>query len=45
MPASRYSGSDMTSRATNIISRSLAAGKTSMPVSANRKNGQISVCR
>jgi hypothetical protein len=38
-PHSRYSGSDMTSRPTNIVSRSLAAGKSSMPPIANSARG------
>ena len=38
-PHSRYSGSDSVSRATNIVSRSLAAGKSSMPPTANSVSG------
>ena len=38
-PQSRYSGSDSTSRATNIVSRSLAAGNSSMPPMAKRVSG------
>ena len=34
-PHRRYSGSESTSRATNIVSRSLEAGKSSMPPTAN----------
>ena len=32
---SRYSGSEKTSSATNMVSRSLAEGKSSMPATAN----------
>ena len=38
-PHSRYSGSESTSSATNIVSRSLAAGNSSMPPTANRVSG------
>jgi hypothetical protein len=38
-PHSRYSGSDSVSSATNIVSRSLAAGKSSMPPTENRVSG------
>ena len=41
---SRYSGSDMTSRATNIVSRSLAARKTIMPPRENSASGNTSEC-
>ncbi len=40
---SRYSGSEKTSSATNSVSRSLAAGKTSMPATANSSSGNTSV--
>ncbi len=43
-PHSRYSGSDSTSSATNMVSRSLAAGNSSIPPTANRVSGKISVC-
>ena len=42
-PHSRYSGSDSTSSATNMVSRSLDAGNSSMPPTANRVSGKISV--
>ena len=38
-PHSRYSGSESTSSATNMVSRSLAAGNSSMPPTANRVSG------
>ena len=38
-PHSRYSGNESTSSATNIVSRSLAAGNSSMPPTANRVSG------
>ncbi len=44
IPVSRYSGSDMISSATNIVSRSLAATKSIIPPTANSSRGQISVC-
>ncbi|CAM5448064.1 hypothetical protein SALBM311S_04500 [Streptomyces alboniger] len=40
---SRYSGSEKTSSATNSVSRSLAAGKISMPAIANNSSGNTSV--
>lgn len=40
---SRYSGRERTSRATNRVSRSLAAGKTSMPATAKSSSGNTSV--
>lgn len=40
---SRYSGSEKTSRAMKRVSRSLAAGKTSMPATANSSSGKTSV--
>jgi hypothetical protein len=43
-PHSRYSGSDSTSSATNMVSRSLAAGNSSIPPIANMVSGKISVC-
>ena len=43
-PHSRYSGSDSTSSATNIVSRSFAAGNSSIPPIANSVSGKISVC-
>ena len=43
-PHSRYSGSESTSSATNIVSRSLAAGNSSMPPTANIISGKTSVC-
>jgi hypothetical protein len=42
-PHSRYSGSDSTSSATNIVSRSFAAGNSSIPPIANSVSGKISV--
>ncbi len=42
-PHSRYSGSDRTSSATNIVSRSFAAGNSSIPPTANRVSGYTSV--
>ena len=38
-PHSRYSGSDRTSSATNMVSRSFEAGNSSMPPTANRASG------
>ena len=38
-PHSRYSGSDSVSSAMNMVSRSLAAGNSSMPPMANRVSG------
>jgi NADH-quinone oxidoreductase subunit N len=38
-PHSRYSGSDSTSSATNIVSRSLEAGTSNMPPMANMASG------
>ncbi len=38
-PHSTYSGSDSTSSATNMVSRSLDAGNSSMPPTANRVSG------
>ena len=38
-PHSRYSGRDRTSSATNMVSRSLEAGNSSMPPTANRVSG------
>src|SRR5579859_1375875 len=38
-PHSRYSGSDSTSSATNMVSRSLAAGNSNMPPTANMVSG------
>ena len=38
-PHSRYSGSDSVSSATNIVSRSFEAGKSSMPPTANSVSG------
>ena len=43
-PHSRYSGSDSTSSATNIVSRSLEAGNSIIPPTANIVSGKISVC-
>ena len=43
-PHSRYSGSDSTSSATNMVSRSLDAGNSIMPPTANSVSGKISVC-
>ena len=43
-PHSRYSGSDSTSSATNMVSRSLEAGNSIMPPTANSVSGKISVC-
>jgi hypothetical protein len=43
-PHSRYSGSDSTSRATNIVRKSLAAGNSIMPPIANMTSGKTSVC-
>ena len=43
-PHSRYSGSDSTSSATNIVSRSLDAGNSIMPPTANSISGKTSVC-
>ena len=43
-PHIRYSGSDNTSRATNIVNRSSAAPKIIMPANANIISGKISVC-
>ncbi|MGC0384388.1 hypothetical protein RKD33_004605 [Streptomyces sp. SAI-129] len=40
---SRYSGREKTSRATKSVSRSLAAGKTSMPTTAKSRSGNTSV--
>ena len=42
-PHSRYSGSDRTSSATNIVSRSFAAGNSSIPATANMVSGYTSV--
>jgi hypothetical protein len=39
-----YSGSDSTSRPTNIVSRSLDEANTIMPSSANTAIGKTSVC-
>src|SRR5258708_27636790 len=38
-PQSRYSGSERTSRATNMVSRSFQAGKSSIPPTAQRVSG------
>ena len=38
-PQSRYSGSESTSSATNMVSRSFAAGNSSMPPIAKRVSG------
>ncbi len=38
-PHSRYSGRESTSSATNIVSRSLDAGNSSMPATANSVSG------
>ena len=38
-----YSGSESTSRATNMTSRSPAAGNSIMPTTANRVSGNTSV--
>src|SRR5208283_4921088 len=43
-PHSRYSGSDSTSSATNMVSRSFEAGKSIIPPTANIVSGKISVC-
>ena len=43
-PHSRYSGSESTSSATNIVSRSFAAGNSIMPPTANSVSGNTSVC-
>ena len=43
-PHSRYSGSDSTSSATNMVSRSFEAGNSSIPPTANSVSGKISVC-
>ena len=43
-PHSRYSGSDSTSSAMNMVSRSSAAGNSSMPPTANIVSGNTSVC-
>ena len=43
-PQSRYSGRDSTSRATNSVTVSVAAGKTIIPPTANSASGKISVC-
>ena len=43
-PHSRYSGSDSTSSATNMVSRSFEAGKSIIPPTANSVSGKISVC-
>ena len=43
-PHSRYSGSDSTSSATNIVSRSLDAGNSIIPPTANSTSGKTSVC-
>ena len=43
-PHIRYSGSENTSSATNMVSRSLAATNSIMPPSANRVSGKTSVC-
>ena len=43
-PHSRYSGSDSTSSATNMVSRSFAAGNSIIPPTANIVSGKISVC-
>ncbi len=40
---SRYSGREKTSSATKSVSRSLAAGKISMPATANSSSGKTSV--
>jgi len=44
IPHKTYSGNDSTSRATNMVSRSLAAAKTIMPASENSSSGKTSVC-
>ena len=44
IPAIRYSGSDSTSRATNISSRLFEIGKISIPATANIRSGNTSVC-
>src|SRR5207302_844005 len=43
-PPADQRGSDSTSSATNIVSRSCAAGKSSMPPIANIVSGKTSVC-
>ncbi len=43
-PHSRYSGSDSTSRATNSVTVSVAAGKIIIPPIANSASGKTSVC-
>ena len=43
MPQSRYSGSESTSSATNMVSRSFDAGNSSMPPMANSASGYTSV--
>ncbi len=43
-PHITYSGSDSTSSAMNIVSRSLAATNAIIPPSANSANGNTSVC-
>src|SRR5580692_2102051 len=42
-PHSRYSGSDSTSSATNMVSRSFDAGNSIIPPTANSVSGKISV--
>src|SRR5262249_8738809 len=42
-PHSRYSGRDRTSSATNMVSRSLEAGNSSIPPTANRVSGETPV--
>ncbi len=44
MPHIRYSGSENTSSATNMVIRSDEAGNTIMPPRANRASGKTSVC-
>ena len=43
-PQSRYSGREKTSRAMNMVSRSLDAGNSSIPPSDNSSSGYTSVC-
>lgn len=43
-PHSRYSGSESTSSAMNMVSRSSEAGNSSMPATANMVSGNTSVC-
>ena len=40
----RYSGSDKTSKATKSVIKSLAAGKSIIPATANKVKGKTSVC-